>query len=211
MSVSGAGKSGGSSSSHSTSSHSSAGRSSASHSTSKSTSKSTTSKTTSKTSTKSTKTSKATTKTAKKAYGANPRLAKAVKSIGIKQNYHARNKTTYCNQAVNAYASKLGYKGFKGLNANQMYSKMSKPGSGWHKATAAEAIAAAKAGKLTVAGWTGKVHGHVAAVIGEYSQGVPAIAQAGGHVTKTGKTVDNTFEYGSIKQTRANPSYFVHD
>ena len=155
---------------------------------------------------------RSTTRTAKasaKAQGVNPKLAAAVKASNI-HKYDAKKGVTYCNQAVNAYAQKLGYKGFQGLNANSMYAKMSKPGSGWTRATAAQAMAAAKAGKLTVAGWTGKVHGHIAAVIGEFSPGVPAIAQAGGH-TKNGQTVNNTFEYGSIKQTRANPTYFVHD
>ncbi|MFO0598032.1 MAG: hypothetical protein U0228_22210 [Myxococcaceae bacterium] len=161
-----------------------------------------------------TNTGSKTTKTTKtqqkvKAYGANPKLAKAVKSINI-HKYDAKNKKTFCNMAVDAYAKKLGYKGFSGLTANQMVAKMGKPGSGWHKVSAAEAIKAAKAGKLTVAGWTGKVHGHVAAVIGEYSPGKAAIAQAGGY-TKNGKTVNNTFEYGSIDRTRANPSYYVHD
>ncbi len=213
MSVSGAGKSGGSS--HSSNSKSArdgvAGPSSSRSSTSsKASSKSGGSKAGSSKAPSKAAASKAPSKTAKKAPGVNPKLAAAVKAINISQ-YRAKNKTTYCNQAVNAYAQKLGYKNFKGLNANQMYAQMSKPGSGWRKATAAEAMAAARQGKLSVAGWTGKVHGHVAAVIGEYAKGVPAIAQAGGHVTKAGKTVDNTFEYGSINRTRKDPSYFVHD
>jgi hypothetical protein len=200
MSVSGSSKS--------SSSHSSHSPHSAGHASSKSThSTHSTHSTKSSKSTKSTKSTRSTKSV--KATGANPKLAAAVKAINI-HKYDAKKGVTYCNMAVNAYAKQLGYKGFQGLNANSMFSKMSKPNSGWHKASAAEAIAAAKAGKLTVAGWTGKVHGHVAAVIGEYSSGVPAIAQAGGH-TKKGVNVNNTFEYGSIKQTRANPTYFVHD
>lgn len=144
-----------------------------------------------------------------KAAGANPTLANAVKSINISQ-YRAKNGVTYCNLAANAYAKKLGYNGFQGLTAKQINAKISKPGSGWRKATADEAMAAAAKGKLTVASWTGKAHGHISAVIGEYAKGVPAIAQAGGHV-KNGKTVDNTFEYGPITRTRANPTYFVRD
>lgn len=144
-----------------------------------------------------------------KATGANPKLAAAVAAIHI-HRFDAKRGVTYCNMAVNAYAQKLGYKGFKGLTANQMYAKMSAPGSGWHKATAAQAMAAAKKGGLTVAGWSSKGHGHIAAVIGEFSSGVPAIAQAGGY-TRNGQTINNTFGYGSIKQTRANPTYFVHD
>lgn len=139
----------------------------------------------------------------------NPKLAQAVKAINI-HKYDAKKGVTYCNMAVNAYAKRLGYKGFEGLMANGMVSMMSKPGTGWRKATAAQAIDAAKKGQLTVAGWKGTAHGHISAVIGEYKPGVPAIAQAGGY-TRNGKTVNNTFEYGSITQTRANPTYFVHD
>jgi hypothetical protein len=141
--------------------------------------------------------------------GANPKLAAAVKAIDI-HRFDAKKGTTYCNMAANAYAKQLGYKGLEGLNANQIYAKLSKPGSGFHKATAEEAIAAAQKGDLVLAGWTGKAHGHVAAVIGEYAPGVPAIAQAGGS-TKNGRTVNNTFEYGPITRTRANPTYFVRD
>jgi hypothetical protein len=144
------------------------------------------------------------------ANGANPKLAAAVKSINISQ-YHARGKTTFCNQAFKAYAAKLGYKGFGGEVANQMFKQMDAPGSGWKKVDAAEAMAAAKDGKLVAASWynnkpragrpDGKAPGHIAAVIGEYSPGVPAIAQAG----------IKTFEYGPITATRKNPTYFVRE
>lgn len=154
------------------------------------------------------KTTKTTKTNTKKAAGANPKLAKVVKSINIQQ-YKAKGKTTFCNQAFNAYAKKMGFKGFNGLVANQMFKKMSAPGSGWKKVSAAEAIKAAKAGKLVAAGWynnkpqkgrpDGKAPGHIAAVIGEWSKGVPGIAQAG-KVTK---------EWMSIEATRKNPTYFV--
>ncbi len=144
------------------------------------------------------------------ANGANPKLAAAVKSIHISQ-YHARGKTTYCNQAFKAYAAKLGYKGFGGEVANQMYKQMDAPGSGWKRVDATEAMAAAKDGKLVAASWyndkpragrpDGKAPGHIAAVIGEYSPGVPAIAQAG----------IKTFEYGPITASRKNPTYFVRE
>lgn len=144
----------------------------------------------------------------KKANGANPKLAKMVKSINI-QRFAKKGKTTFCNQAFNAYAAKHGFKGFNGLVANQMFTKMNTPGNGWKKVSAQEAIAAAKQGKLVAAGWynntpqkgrpDGKRPGHIAAVIGEYSPGVPGIAQAG---TKT-------FEWGSVNLSRKNPTYFV--
>jgi poly-gamma-glutamate capsule biosynthesis protein CapA/YwtB (metallophosphatase superfamily) len=143
------------------------------------------------------------------AKGVNPKLAAAVKAINI-HKYDAKNGTTYCNMAANAYAKQLGYKGLEGLNANQINAKLKQPGSGFHKATAAEAMAAAKKGDLVLASWTGKAHGHVSMVLGEYAPGVPAIAQAGGS-TKNGRTVNNTFEYGPITRTRANPTYFVRD
>jgi hypothetical protein len=142
------------------------------------------------------------------AAGANSTLARAVKSLDI-QRFHARGHTTFCNQAFNAYAHKLGYKGMDGLVANQMFKKMSAPGSGWKRVSADEAIKAAKDGKLVAAAWynsrnmpgrpDGKAPGHVAAVIGEYSPGVPGIAQAG----------RKTFEWGPITATRKNPTYFV--
>ena len=145
---------------------------------------------------------------AKKANGANPKLAKMVKSIHI-QRFAKKGKTTFCNQAFNAYAGKHGFKGFNGLVANQMFTKMNTPGNGWKNVSAQEAIAAAKQGKLVAAGWynntpqkgrpDGKRPGLIAAVIGEWSPGVPGIAQAG---TKT-------FEWGSVNLSRKNPTYFV--
>ncbi len=144
------------------------------------------------------------------AAGANPTLARAVRSIDI-QRFHARGHTTFCNQAFNAYAKKMGYGGFSGLIANQMYKKMSAPGSGFRRVSADEAMRAAKNGKLVCAAWynsrnqpgrpDGKAPGHVAAVIGEYAPGVPGIAQAG----------RKTFEWGPITATRKNPSYFVRE
>lgn len=145
-----------------------------------------------------------------KAYGANPKLAAMVKSIRI-QRFARKGKTTFCNQAFNAYAAKHGFKGFQGKVANQMFTAMAKPGSGWKKVSAQEAIAAAKKGKLVAAAWynntpqkgrpDGKRPGHIAAVIGEYSPGVPGIAQAG----------TRTFEWGPITATRKNPTYFVRE
>lgn len=143
-----------------------------------------------------------------RATGANPKLAAMVKSIRI-QRFAKKGNTTFCNQAFNAYAAKHGFKGFQGLVANQMFKKMQAPGSGWKQVSAQEAIKAAKQGKLVAAAWynnkpqagrpDGKRPGHIAAVIGEYSPGVPGIAQAG---TKT-------FEWGPVTASRKNPTYFV--
>ncbi len=142
--------------------------------------------------------------------GPNPKLAQAVKAIHI-DRFASRGRTTFCNQAFNAYAKQMGDKGFNGLVANQIYKKMNAPGSGWTKVSAQDAMAAAKDGKLVAAAWynsrnqpgrpDGKAPGHVAAVIGEYAPGVPGIAQAG----------RSTFEWGPITATRANPTYFVRN
>lgn len=140
----------------------------------------------------------------------NAKLHGVVKSINI-QRFKAQGKTTFCNQAVHAIASKLGYKGFGGLVANQMYKKMNAPGSGFRRVSAQEAANLAKQGKLVVAAWynntpragrpDGKAPGHVAVVTGEYSRGVPGIAQAG----------RRTFEWGPVTQGFGSkqPTYFV--
>ena len=90
-----------------------------------------------------------------------------------------------------------------------MAKKMAAPGSGWHKVSAADAIKAAKQGKLVAASWynntprkgrpDGKAPGHIAAVIGEWSKGVPGIAQAG----------TTTKEWMSVEKTRRNPTYYT--
>jgi len=140
----------------------------------------------------------------------NTKLHSVVKSINI-QRYKAQGRTTFCNQAVHAMASKLGYKGFKGLVANQMYKKMNSPGSGFKRISAQQAAQLAKQGKMVVAAFynntpragrpDGKAPGHIALVTGEYSPGVPGIAQAG----------RKTFEWGPVTQGfgRHQPTYFV--
>jgi hypothetical protein len=142
-----------------------------------------------------------------RATGANPKLAQMVKDIRI-QRFARKGNTTFCNQAFNAYAAKHGFKGFQGKVANQMFTAM-KAGNGWKQVSAQDAIKAAKQGKLVAAAWynntpqagrpDGKRPGHIAAVIGEYSPGVPGIAQAG----------TRTFEWGPVTASRKNPTYFV--
>jgi hypothetical protein len=140
----------------------------------------------------------------------NAQLHRTVQSINI-QRFRAQGRTTFCNQAVHAIASKLGYRRFGGLVANQMIRQMQAPGSGFRQVSAQEAIRMAQQGKLVVAGWynntpragrpDGRAPGHVAVVTGEFSPGVPGIAQAG----------RNTFEWGSVRQGfgNKNVSYFV--
>ncbi|HEY1107259.1 MAG TPA: hypothetical protein VGE76_01465, partial [Opitutaceae bacterium] len=69
----------------------------------------------------------------------------------------------------------------------------------------------AQQGRLVAAAWynntpragrpDGKAPGHIAAVIGEHSPGVPGIAQAG----------TRTYEWGPVTASRRNPTYFVRE
>jgi hypothetical protein len=124
--------------------------------------------------------------------GANPALLKVAKSINIAQ-YKKDKNGTHCNAAFNAISKKLGYSFPKGvIVANQMVKHMEAGKDGWKKVSKDEAIQAAKAGKHVAAGWyndtpapasakrpDNRKPGHIATVIGEYSPGVPGIAQAG--------------------------------
>ena len=139
--------------------------------------------------------------------GMNPALAGKVRAIGLTtdkalQPGYPTKGTTHCNQAVDKYAKQFGYSGFKGLNADKMNKLMSNPKSGWHQISQAEAIAAAKAGKLTVASVPASAkhaHGHIAAVTGEWAPGVAGISQAG----------TNNYEFGTWR--RESPSFFTRD
>lgn len=139
--------------------------------------------------------------------GMNPALAGKVRAIGLTtdkalQPGYPTKGTTHCNQAVDKYAKQFGYSGFKGLNADKMNKLMSNPKSGWHKISQTEAIAAAKAGKLTVASVPASAkhaHGHIAAVTGEWAPGVAGISQAG----------TNNYEFGTWR--RESPSFFTRD
>lgn len=139
--------------------------------------------------------------------GMNPKLAEKVRKIGLTtdkslQPDYPSPGTTHCNEAAHKYAKQFGYDGFKGLNADKMNKLMSNPKSGWHKVTEAEAIQAAKDGKMafaSVPASKGHAHGHIAAVTGEYAPGVAGISQAG----------SNNYEFGTWR--RETPSFFVRD
>lgn len=139
--------------------------------------------------------------------GMNPKLAEKVRKIGLTtdkslQPGYPKKGTTHCNEAAHKYAKQFGYDGFKGLNADKMNKLMSNPKSGWHKVTEAEAIQAAKDGKMafaSVPASKGHAHGHIAAVTGEYAPGVAGISQAG----------SNNYEFGTWR--RETPSFFVRD
>lgn len=139
--------------------------------------------------------------------GMNPKLAEKVRKIGLTtdktlQPGYPKKGTTHCNEAAHKYAKQFGYDGFKGLNADKMNKLMSNPKSGWRKVTEAEAIQAAKDGKMafaSVPASKGHAHGHIAAVTGEYAPGVAGISQAG----------SDNYEFGTWR--RETPSFFVRD
>jgi hypothetical protein len=139
--------------------------------------------------------------------GMNPALAAKVRAMGVTtdpklQPGYPKKGTTHCNEAANKYAQQFGYKGFAGLNADKMNKLMSNPKSGWHKVTEAEAIKAAKDGKLvmeSVPASAKHAHGHIAPVVGEFAPGKAGIAQAG----------SDNYEWGGWR--RETPSSFVRD
>jgi hypothetical protein len=214
--VSGAGGSSGASGSRGTSGSSASGKTGGSTATGKTATSTATGKTATSTATGKTTATKAAAAAPKAAVAGkpNPKLAAAVDAINIQQ-YHKRGTTTFCSAALNAYAKQLGYNGFANKVANEQIKTMqSEPG--WHKTDAAGAIAAAAKGQLAVAGYynntpqagrpDGRKPGHVAAVIGEFSPGVPGIAQAG----------TTTFAWGAVTQSarfrdESKFSYYVHD
>lgn len=147
--------------------------------------------------------------------GANALSYNLVLSIDI-QRYKRDENFTYCNKAFAAYAAARGHPEFKGKLANQIYEHFTKPGSGWQRVSAAEAIVLAQQGEfvagahlnqLSAKRWgparairpDGRAPGHVAIVLGEYSPGVPGIAQAG----------DQTFEWGPVTRSDVPLDYFV--
>jgi hypothetical protein len=118
--------------------------------------------------------------------GMNPKLAQTVRNVGLTTDpsLQPKNGATHCNQAADKYARQFGYKGLEDkhgvpMMATDMFRKMNAPGSGWKKVSAQEAIDAAKNGKLVFAAVPGSPHGHIAAVTGQWSPGVPGISQAG--------------------------------
>ncbi|MFT3712446.1 MAG: hypothetical protein QM817_32775 [Archangium sp.] len=142
--------------------------------------------------------------------GMNPALAQKVRKIGLTTDPALQPSSpptvTHCNQAADKYARQFGYKGLEDKNgnpmlANDMFKKMNAPGSGWKKVSAAEAIQAAKDGKLCFAAVSAAGHGHIAAVTGEWAPGVPGVSQAGS---------PPNFEFGQWRR-KETPTYFVRE
>lgn len=140
--------------------------------------------------------------------GMSPKLIDKVKGMGLKTDpaLQPKNGVTHCNQAADKYARQFGYRGLEDKHGNpmmatDMYKKMNAPGSGWKKVSAADAIKAAKDGKLCFAACPGSPHGHIAAVTGEWKPGVPGISQAGS---------PPNFEFGQWRRSTP-PTYFVRE
>jgi hypothetical protein len=138
--------------------------------------------------------------------GMSSKLTQRVRDIGLTTDPKLQpgGGATHCNQAADKYARGFGYKGLEDKNgnpmmANDMFKKMNAPGSGWKKLTAQEAIDAAKNGKMVFAAVQGNPHGHIAAVTGEWSPGVPGVSQAGS---------PPNFEFGKWRR-KETPTYFV--
>lgn len=134
----------------------------------------------------------------------NKKVSDTVAKLNPRANYRAAHGQTFCNRFAADYASTLGDKSLQGKTANQQYDHLNSAASGYHKATAAEAMKAAAEGKISFAAYSNpNGHGHIAAVVGE-TAGKPAIAQAGKkNYNFTG------VNYGFSKAHE--PSYFVHD
>lgn len=92
---------------------------------------------------------------------------------------------TYCNFALQAYAEQCGYSGFKGLTANEIYSKAAQSKE-FTPDSAERAVEHAKKGGFSFAAKQYPVHGHCAAVYpgpmvysGSWAKQVPLVANIG--------------------------------
>ena len=93
-----------------------------------------------------------------------PLLLDAICEVYDNVQYIARNGTTYCNQAVNNVAERMGFLGFIGLNANHMVDLMDKHPEIWKVVDAMVAATKAEQGCLVIAGLKDEPRGHVAVI-----------------------------------------------
>jgi hypothetical protein len=77
--------------------------------------------------------------------------------------YQPRSGMTFCNQAVQFVAEKMGFTGFQSMMANEMVALM-KNSPEWTVIPLEEAQARANQGHLTIAGMQEQPHGHVAVI-----------------------------------------------
>jgi len=92
---------------------------------------------------------------------------------------------TFCNLAVDAICSALGYVKFHGLTANEIVDALCSNGD-WTACDETGAAVSAKMGRLAVAALKGEPHGHVAVVYpgptvfsGKWKRYVPKVANVG--------------------------------
>jgi len=77
--------------------------------------------------------------------------------------YQPRSGMTFCNQAVQFIAEKMGYTGFQSMMANEMVAQM-KNSPEWTVVPLEEAQTNANQGRLTIAGLQEQPHGHVVVI-----------------------------------------------
>jgi hypothetical protein len=80
---------------------------------------------------------------------------------------------TFCNDAVTIIAERCGYRGFNGLEANDIIDLMIRTPE-WNPVALGLAQDAANSGQLVVAGQTAQPHGHVCVIR-------PGVAGVAGH------------------------------
>lgn len=106
-----------------------------------------------------------------------PKLADAINETFMQglagEKWWPKNGVTYCNEAVNYVAERMGYKKFRGLFANEIYDALQTNGD-WHDVTPEASQYHANSGALVVAAWKNpEGHGHVCIVcpgVGEMSE-----------------------------------------
>ena len=113
--------------------------------------------------------------------------------------------TTYCNLAVQRVCKALGYDGFAGLMANQIFELCSQS-EDWEAVDAGAASAAANRGVLCLAAQHGDPHGHVAALYTapmvwsqKWGKSAPTLANVG----------ERNGVMGANWAFAAEPTYFI--
>lgn len=104
------------------------------------------------------------------------------------KKYTPDGDVTYCNSAVNFICVELGYKGFRGLVANEMVDVMRKSPD-FALVTPDDAQKLANDGRLVIAGIKEDEHGHV------------AVCYPGGEVTRSGKWRENAPLIANVGKT----------
>lgn len=111
-------------------------------------------------------------------------LLDAIHEAFSRPEYQPKNGTTYCNMFTHEVVSKMGFKGFEGLMANEIVSLISSHDQ-WSEVALEKVQDLANAGTLVVLGTHGEPHGHVSIACpgrlktsGRWGQ-VPTVASVG--------------------------------